>query len=132
MLLVHGRRRRRQALLCTLLPLCKRNCTALCCPQESVYLLMDEASVELPPEDELEEAIAESTAVGPFNSTAWCGPPSSHAAAAAGSRPWPALPVLLGCGLFSLPTAHPLPALLRARPPLQAGVLLCGGGAAGW
>lgn len=40
-------------------------------PQDNAYLLADEASVVLPPEDELQAAFNESMAVGPLNSTAW-------------------------------------------------------------
>jgi hypothetical protein len=43
------------------------------CAQEDEYLLLDEAFVELPPEEELQAAVDESMAVGPFNSTAWLG-----------------------------------------------------------
>lgn len=44
---------------------------AVMCVQEAEYLLLDEASVELPPEDDLMAAVDESMAAGPFNSTAW-------------------------------------------------------------
>lgn len=39
--------------------------------QENEYILLDESTLELPPEDELQAAIDESMAVGPYNSTAW-------------------------------------------------------------
>lgn len=46
-------------------------CVGVLCAQEDAYLLINESTVVLPPEDELQVAVDESMAAGPFNSTAW-------------------------------------------------------------